>query len=59
MAAVATDLRDVLIGRILTMIAAVLLLSANRACTCVVPALVIIRHKSSSPLSVLNFAVVR
>jgi hypothetical protein len=44
MAAVATDLSDVLVGCVPTMIAAVFLLSADRTGTCFMPASVIIRH---------------
>ena len=54
-AAVATDFRDVLVVGVLAMIAAVHLVSADRACTAFMTTSVFVRH-INSPLFASNFA---
>ena len=55
MAAVARDLSYILVGSVLTMVAAVLLLAANRTrASLVSTSVVVVRHKKS-PMIELNF----
>jgi len=55
-AAVAAYFRNILVGRISAMIAAVFLIAAHRACTCIMSASVVVSH-SQSPKDRSDFAI--